>query len=134
MADYSNPNSTQNFEVVTEGDNFTLRRSIAHLPAFYRTPANEKFLTSIIIKLSAYFSKKSYQIIYNSKLSSLQHNKLGYKKEDNFIIPNGFETDIFKPNKMLKRDFLKKYNIRKSNTKIYKSSEGNKESVKFFSK
>ena len=40
MADYSNPNSTQNFEVVTEGDNFTLRRSIAHLPAFYRTPAN----------------------------------------------------------------------------------------------
>lgn len=80
--------------------------------------SNEKFLTSIIIKLSAYFSKKSYQIIYNSKLSSLQHNKLGYKKEDNFIIPNGFETDIFKPNKMLKRDFLKKYNIRKSNTKI----------------
>ena len=48
MADYSNPNSTQNFEVVTEGDNFTLRRSIAHLPAFYRTPANEKFLTSTI--------------------------------------------------------------------------------------
>ena len=40
-------NSQQDQEVVTQ-DGIELRRSIAHLPAFYRTDSNIRFLSSTI--------------------------------------------------------------------------------------
>ena len=50
MAD--NPiNSNSNFEVVSQKNGITLRRTVAHLPAYYRTDANERFLSSTIDQL-----------------------------------------------------------------------------------
>ncbi len=50
MAD-SPINSQTNYEVVTDAQGVTLRRSIAHLPAFYRTDNNHRFLTSTLDQL-----------------------------------------------------------------------------------
>ena len=50
MAD-SPINSTTNYEVVTDSNGVTLRRSIAHLPSFYRTDNNHRFLTSTLDQL-----------------------------------------------------------------------------------
>ena len=44
-------NSQNNHEVVTDQNGTTFRRSIAHLPAFYRTDANQKFLSSTVDQL-----------------------------------------------------------------------------------
>ena len=50
MAD-SPINSKTDYEVVTDSNGVTLRRSIAHLPAFYRTDTNQKFLSSTLDQL-----------------------------------------------------------------------------------
>ena len=47
MADES-INSTKTFEVVTDKEGIQYRRTIAHLPSYYRTDANEKFLSSTL--------------------------------------------------------------------------------------
>ena len=47
MADKAT-NSQIDQEVVSQDNNNELRRSIAHLPAFYRTDTNTRFLSSTI--------------------------------------------------------------------------------------
>jgi len=47
MADES-INSTKTFEVVTDKEGIQYRRTIAHLPSYYRTDVNEKFLSSTL--------------------------------------------------------------------------------------
>ena len=47
MADKS-IDSTKTFEVVTDKEGIQYRRTIAHLPSYYRTDANEKFLGSTL--------------------------------------------------------------------------------------
>ena len=46
MADYTT-NSSTNQEVVKQGD-YELRRTVQHLPAYYRTDANQRFLSSTL--------------------------------------------------------------------------------------
>lgn len=60
---------------------------------------NQNIGTSLIIKFSANLSKFTKKIIYNSNNSAIQHQNRGYASEKSIVIPNGFETDIFKPNK-----------------------------------
>jgi len=43
--------SKLNYEVIKDSNGNTLRRSIAHLPAFYRTDANHRFLSSTLDQL-----------------------------------------------------------------------------------
>ncbi len=57
----------------------------------------EKPGTTIIIKLSAKFSHLPTKIIYNSQNSSKQHEKIGYCLDKTCVIPNGFETEKFRP-------------------------------------
>jgi len=54
-------------------------------------------MTSFVIQLLSYFSNFVTQTIYVSKISKLQHEALGYCKDNNCVIPNGFDTDIFIP-------------------------------------
>ena len=44
-------NSQSNYEVVIDSQGTVLRRSIAHLPSFYRTDNNHRFLTSTLDQL-----------------------------------------------------------------------------------
>jgi len=59
--------------------------------------SEEKWLTSFLIRLGGYLSFSPEYIIYNSKVSRMQHENLGYSKNKSLMIPNGFELDIFRP-------------------------------------
>ncbi|WP_199248596.1 glycosyltransferase [[Phormidium] sp. ETS-05] len=63
------------------------------------TLKNQNIGTALIIKFSAYLSKLTKKIIYNSNNSASQHQNRGYASEKTIVIPNGFETDVFKPDK-----------------------------------
>jgi len=52
-----------------------------------------------VIRLSAYLSANAAVIIYNSHVSALQHSAIGFAKEKKQVIPNGFDTSVFKPDK-----------------------------------
>jgi glycosyltransferase involved in cell wall biosynthesis len=49
--------------------------------------------------MSALLSRRPRAIIYNSHLGARQHEALGFAKEKRHIIDNGFDTDLFKPNR-----------------------------------
>ena len=84
------------------------------------TPYNlkeEKWFTSILIRLGALFSHQPKYIIYNSQASAYHHKLLGYNNKLHKIIPNGFDCFQFKPSitarltlrnelKLKKDDFL----------------------------
>lgn len=76
-----------------------------------------KFKTRLAIKIGALFSKQPDAIIYNSKRSLIQHRKIGFLNNNDYFIPNGFDTEKWKPNKSMR------YKIRNSlqipnNTKV----------------
>lgn len=58
----------------------------------------EKFLTAVLIVLGAFLSKLPKSILYVSKLSAIQHERIKYRKDKTVIIPNGFDTELFAPN------------------------------------
>ncbi len=71
--------------------------------------ANEKKLTQLLIKLGGSLSRFPHKIIYNAKISASQHETSGYSPKKTIIIPNGFDTNVFKPseeNKKLIREEL----------------------------
>ncbi len=59
--------------------------------------ASDKKLTVAIIKLCAYLSKFATKIIFVSHKSKLQHEALGYYRENSCVIPNGFDNSLFVP-------------------------------------
>jgi glycosyltransferase involved in cell wall biosynthesis len=59
--------------------------------------ASEKKMTQAIIRFSSIISLYTNQIVFVSKNSKLQHEALGYCSENSCIIPNGFDTSLFKP-------------------------------------
>jgi glycosyltransferase involved in cell wall biosynthesis len=57
----------------------------------------ERTLTQWIISGSAWLSGTPQVILYNSKISALQHEAIGFKSEKTRIIPNGFDCEEYRP-------------------------------------
>jgi len=57
----------------------------------------DKPSTAVVIRLLAQLSNLPRKILYNSKISANQHEKIGYKPDKTLVIPNGFDTDLFIP-------------------------------------
>lgn len=83
----------------------TIARRLAGSPArlvwgirqtFYGM-AHERPLTRGVIRANAALSAASERIVYNSSLSRAQHAAAGFKDERGIVIPNGFDTDQFRP-------------------------------------
>lgn len=55
--------------------------------------------TILIAKLIAFFTPLTECIIYNSHSAMHAHTSIGYKNKKSKIIPNGFDCDIYYPNK-----------------------------------
>jgi glycosyltransferase involved in cell wall biosynthesis len=75
-------------------------RKIPLLWNIRHTPYNmssEKKLTSLLIRLSGWLSFIPLCVVYNSYVSLGRHEKLRFRKANSQVIPNGFDTDIFKP-------------------------------------
>jgi glycosyltransferase involved in cell wall biosynthesis len=59
--------------------------------------SKENRLTSVLIRLSAKLSSIPARVVYNSHVSFEQHKGLGFHPNKGLIIPNGFNTDRFRP-------------------------------------
>jgi len=59
--------------------------------------ADEKQLTRGVIRGSALLSTRADTIIYNSKLSKIQHEQFGFSPQRGKLIPNGFDMKHFAP-------------------------------------
>jgi glycosyltransferase involved in cell wall biosynthesis len=59
--------------------------------------SEEKLSSAAVIKILTPLSSFPKKILYNSQIGSIQHEKFGYQGNKTLIIPNGFDTEIFKP-------------------------------------
>lgn len=65
-------------------------------------PDVEKKQTIFVARLAGRLSPLTSQIIYCSQAAVRTHAQLGYHPEKVVVIPNGFDLDLFKPNKQNK--------------------------------
>ncbi len=59
--------------------------------------AHERLLTRGVIRANAALSAAPQRVVYNSSLSRAQHAAAGFEDERGIVIPNGFDTDQFRP-------------------------------------
>lgn len=76
--------------------------------------ADEKWKTALVIRLCARMSKKPAQILYNSRVSSIQHERLGYCSRKTLVIPNGFDTNEFFPSAQARAEIRKELGLSSS--------------------
>ena len=65
----------------------------------------------MIIKAGALLSKRVSKIIYNAKVSSLQHMAIGYFRDNSEIIPNGFDSEQFCPKPEARESLRKELDV-----------------------
>jgi glycosyltransferase involved in cell wall biosynthesis len=53
--------------------------------------------TARVIRLCARLSRRTNRIVYNSRRSAGDHERVGYPATKGVIIPNGFDTERFRP-------------------------------------
>lgn len=66
--------------------------------------SEEKPTTGAMIRLLARGSSAAYKVVYNSRLAAAQHERLGYEASRTVVIPNGFDTDLFRPSPESRKD------------------------------
>ena len=59
--------------------------------------SHERPLTRALVRSGAALSRLPRAIIYNSRVSAAQHERLGYAGDKTVVIPNGFDCEQFKP-------------------------------------
>jgi glycosyltransferase involved in cell wall biosynthesis len=72
---------------------------------------HENRLTRGFIRLGAALSSSARAIIYNSRLSASQHERLGYDAGKTVVIPNGFDCELFRPRPAMAGRLRKEVNI-----------------------
>ena len=77
-----------------------------------------KLTTYIIIKILRLFSSYPNLLIANSYSGLKSHLNLGYKTKNKIVIPNGFDTNHFKPDLILRKKLRLIYNISINDTVI----------------
>ena len=59
--------------------------------------AYEKRGSAMVIKALAHLDRNPEHILYNSQISARQHEAIGYDATKTVLVPNGFNTESFKP-------------------------------------
>jgi len=62
----------------------------------------DKWLTRRIIDIGARLSKRADLIVYNSAVSRAQHESRGYAAARGAVVPNGFDTEAWRPDEALR--------------------------------
>jgi len=58
---------------------------------------SERLRTQALLRISGRLARHPAKIIFNSRLSVVQHANIGYPSERASVIPNGFDTEHFHP-------------------------------------
>ena len=74
------------------------------------SPFSEKILVKTLAVLSYFIPDL---IISCSETAAVNHINFGYKKNKVSVINNGVDIELFKPNQIVKKNFLEKNNIKK---------------------
>jgi glycosyltransferase involved in cell wall biosynthesis len=69
---------------------WNIRQSLGRL-------ADEKPGTAFVIRAGALLSRRARVIVYNSRVSAAQHERLGYAVDRTRLLPNGFDVHRFRP-------------------------------------
>lgn len=78
-------------------------RSLGSIPYFFSIHNSiydlrkEKFLTSLVIRAGATFSKKCAGVIYCAHTTAAQHEAIGYDASKTRVVHNGFDVTTFAP-------------------------------------
>ncbi len=73
--------------------------------------ALEKQLTRWLIAVSRWVSAAPESIIYNSVLSSTQHEAVGYPNQSTVVIPNGFDLCRFRPDESARESVRQEFGL-----------------------
>lgn len=88
-----------------------------HVPVIWnvrqtvQTLRNETLLTALVILAGVPLSRSPRAIIYNSLRAAEDHERLGYSRRRRIIIPNGFDTDLFRPDPSCRVVLLKQLGL-----------------------
>ncbi|MEA5597651.1 glycosyltransferase [Rivularia sp. UHCC 0363] len=89
--------------------------SIHHSPT---SLSSERIMTRAIIKVGANISQFNHKVIFVSQNSQKLHEQLGYNSDNSCVIPNGFDTDLFKHSVTAKRELRDELNLPESSLMI----------------
>lgn len=73
--------------------------------------SNYRFTTALIFKAGTWLAKHPSKVINNSQASIQQHTVNGYGDSKWLYIPNGFDTNKFKPNIEIYQQFRQQHNL-----------------------
>ena len=85
---------------------FSIRHSLETLSA-------ETRVIKLVIWMNAILSKYTDLILFNSHVSKEEHKKYGFKSNILKVIPNGFDTKVFKKSHAFRERYRDKYSIPK---------------------
>jgi glycosyltransferase involved in cell wall biosynthesis len=60
-------------------------------------PRQEKAATRALIRLGGRWSGRVHTVVHNAQVSVAQHTAQGFRRENAVVIPNGFDTAVFRP-------------------------------------
>lgn len=72
---------------------------------------NEKTLSRQVIRANRRLSAGADAIVYNSNLSRLQHEQIGFQSRNGKVIPNGFDTNQLRPCVSTRRDIRRRLGV-----------------------
>lgn len=72
---------------------------------------DEKPLTRLVIRACAHLSGRFARITYNSHISRTQHEAIGYDPARALVIPNGFDTELLRPDPARRQQMRKALGI-----------------------
>jgi glycosyltransferase involved in cell wall biosynthesis len=71
----------------------------------------EKPLTRIVLRCLRLFSNRVSAMVYCSQISRQQHEKYGFCHKASSVIPNGFDTSVFRPNSDARHNIRKNLDL-----------------------
>ena len=72
---------------------------------------HEKPLTRHVIRLGRCLSRRASAIVYCSRVSARQHERLGFASERTMVIPNGIDCRTFQPDKHGRKKLVQKLGV-----------------------
>lgn len=74
-------------------------------------PGTEKWITRAVRRVCAPIAGSIASIIYNSDRARHQHECAGYSSAKGVVIPNGFDTEVFRPNALARIAFRQRFSL-----------------------
>jgi glycosyltransferase involved in cell wall biosynthesis len=78
----------------------------------------DKWLTRRIIDLGAKLSKRADLVVYNSTMSRAQHESRGFSAARAAVVPNGFDTAVWRPDEALRLQVRQELGIEREATLV----------------